>query len=132
MKNRDILHQLLRVLAGEAVCIALMLGVYALLQKLTASVLLGALAGGVIAIGNFFFLIMAVSRAMDKAAETGDAAKAKAQLQGGTAGRMLVLFLLYFVILKTGKLDSIAALLPLIFVQLSLRVTEFFRKEDKA
>lgn len=132
MKNRDILMQVLRVLAGEAVCIALMLAVYALLDRFTAKVLLGALVGGIIAIGNFFFLAMGVARAMDKAAETGDAAKAQAQLRGGTAGRLLAVFLLYFIVLKTGKPDAVAALLPLLFVQLSIRVTEFFRKDGNA
>jgi len=132
MKNRDILNQVLRVLAGEAVCIALMLGIYALLHKLTAAVLLGALAGGIVAIGNFFFLAMGVARAADKAVETGNAAKAQAEIRGGTMGRLLVVFLLLFVILKSGYCDPIAAVLPLVFVQLSIRVTEFFRKDGGA
>ncbi len=131
MKNRDILNQVLRVLAGEAVCIALMLGVYALLQKLSAPVLLGALAGGIIAIGNFFFLAMSVARAIDRAAQTGDAAKAKAAIQAGTTGRLLVILLLYILLLKSGYFDPIAALLPMLFVQLSIRVTEFFRKDGE-
>jgi len=131
VKNRDILNQILRVLAGEALCIALMLAVYALLHKLTAAVLLGAVAGGVIAIGNFFFLAMSVARAADKAVETGNAAKASAEIRGGTMGRLLAVFLLLFVVLKSGCCDPIAALLPLIFVQLSLRVTEFFRKDGE-
>ena len=129
MKNRDILNQVLRLLLGTAVCTGLMLAVYALLDKLTAAVMLGALAGLILSVGNFFFLAISVSRAADRATETGDAAKAKREIRSAFSARLLVLFLLYFLILKTGRLDAVAALLPMLFAQLSLRVIEFFRKD---
>ena len=63
------------------------------------------------------------------AAETGDAAKAKLSVQSSSVIRMLVMAALYIVILKSGKCDPLAAILPLVFVQISISVTEFFRKE---
>ena len=41
---------------GEAVGVALMFGVYALLGKFDVSVVLGGLVGLLVATGNFFFL----------------------------------------------------------------------------
>ena len=131
MKNRDILRQVLRVLTGEVVCIALMLGVYALLGKFTVTVVLSALVGGIIAIGNFFLLAISVAHAIQRAARDGEPAKAKLSIQYGTMGRLAVLLVLYIVLLKSGRVDPIAALLPLIFAQISIRTTEFFRKDGE-
>lgn len=131
MKNKDVLVQILRVFVGEAILTLLMLGVYLLLDKFSPAVLLGAGLGAVIAIGNFIALSISVSLAADRAASTGDAKKAQYALQGGTILRMLVLAGLYIVILQTGKCDPLATVLPLLLVQVSLRLTEFFRKDGE-
>ena len=131
MKNKDVLAQILRVFLGEAVLCALMLGVYLLLDALSPAVLLGTGLGALIAIGNFIALSICVTLAMDKAVATGDAKKTQVSLQGSTFVRLLVVGGLYFVILKSGKCDAIATVLPLIFVQASIRVTEFFRKDGE-
>lgn len=131
MKNKDVFLQILRVFLGEVVLVLLMLGVYALLDKLSPAVLLGAGLGALIAIGNFIALSISVSLAADRAANTGDAKKAQLALQSGTILRMLVLAGLYILILKSGKCDPIATVLPLLLVQMSLRLTEFFRKDGE-
>lgn len=134
MRRKDVLLQVLRIFIGEAICIAIMILFYSLLNKLDASVLLGALVGGILAIGNFFFLSIAVSKAADRAAESGsekEAAKAAISVQRSAVVRMLVLLALYFLLLKSGRFNPIATVLPLIFVQLSIYVTEFFRKDGE-
>ncbi len=135
MRNKDILLQVLRVFIGEAVCTAIMILFYFLLHKLDASVLLGALAGSILAIGNFFFLSLSVAKAADRTTSGGEAAaaKAKVSIQRSSTMRMLVLLALYFLLLKTGYFSPLAAVLPLLFTQVSIYVTEFFRKDgDKS
>lgn len=131
MKHRDILLQILRVFIGEAACTALMILFFFLLNKLDSSVWLGALAGSILAIGNFFFLSIAVSKAADRAASGGEkeAAKATISVQRSSTARLLVLLALFFLLLKSGHFNPIATVLPLVFVQTSIYVTEFFRKD---
>lgn len=132
MRNKDVLKQILRVFICEAALILIMLGVYALLDKFSASVVLGAVLGGLTAIGNFIALSISVSMAADRAAQTGEAKKAQLMLQGGTTGRILTLAVVYILLLKSGKCDLLATILPLIFVQASITLTEFFRKDGEA
>ena len=55
------------VAAGQAVCIAIMIGVFALLGHFDRSVLLGGIFGGLAAVANFFFMAVGASLAADKA-----------------------------------------------------------------
>lgn len=131
MQKKDVLRQVLRVLIGEVICVALMLAVYAIMHKLATPVLLGALVGSLIAIGNFLFLSIGVSRAADRAAanETEDAAaKATISVQRNSMLRMVALLVIYIIVLKSGYFDILASILPLVFVQVSIYLTEFFRK----
>ena len=130
MKHKDVLKQVLLIFLCELVCIAIMLGVYAFMQKLNISVWLGALAGGLVAIGNFLFLSIFVSRAADKAAGGGEkaAAKATVSIQRNSVFRKIALIVIYIILIKSGYFDMLATVLPLVFVQVSIYLTEFFRK----
>ena len=55
-KHRDVLQQASRLAVAVALCIAAMLAVYALTGHFTNAVLLGALIGFVMAMGNFLSL----------------------------------------------------------------------------
>ena len=131
-QNKAVLRQILRVFLGEVVMILLMLLVHLLLDRLNKAVVLGAVLGGLLAIGNFIALSISVSLAADQAQETGDAKKAQLTLQGGTLVRLLVVAGLYIVILRTGVCDVLSSILPLVFVQFSITLTEFFRKGGDA
>jgi len=50
--RKIVLKQTAKIAIGEAVCVALMIGVYAMLQKLNLSVVLGGLMGAVLAVGD--------------------------------------------------------------------------------
>ncbi len=126
--NRAAIGQVLRVAAGEIVCVALMLGVYALLGRMTLPVLLGALFGAAASVLNFLALSMTVSRAADRA-EAGEAEKAKLSVQGSSVVRLIVLAAAYVLVLSAKVCDPLAAILPLLFTQVSLNVTEYFRKD---
>ena len=127
--NKEAIRQILRVLAGEAACVALMLGVCGLIGRFSRQVLLGALIGGALAMLNFLLLSVTVSRAADRAETTGEAVKARVSVQVMALVRLLLLAVLYILILKSGACDPIAAILPLLFLQLSIVLTEFFRKD---
>lgn len=130
VKNKAVLLQVLRIFLCELVCIAVMLAVYYFINKLSPAVWLGALAGGLVAIGNFFFLSIAVSRAADRAEAGGKeaAVKATVSVQRNSVLRKIVLIVIYIILLKSGYFDLPATVLPLVFVQVSIYVTEFFRK----
>lgn len=129
MKHKDVLKQVLLIFLCELVCIAIMLGVYALMQKLNISVWLGALGGGLVAIGNFLFLSISVSRAADRVAGGEEAAaKATVSVQRNSVFRKIALIVIYIVLIKSGYFDLLATVLPLVFVQVSIYLTEFFRK----
>ena len=66
-KHRDVLQQASRLAVAVALCIAAMLAVYALTGHFTNAVLLGALIGFVMAMGNFLSLSITVSNAMNRA-----------------------------------------------------------------
>ena len=117
-----------------AICVAgltaLELGVYAIIGRFSLNVLFGALFGAAVSVLNFLALTVVVSRAADRA-EGGDPGKAKAAVQGSSVLRLLILAAIYIVVLKTTSLDPLAAVLPLVFVQLSIYITEFFRKDGE-
>lgn len=129
--NKAAIAQVLRTAAAEAVAVALMLGVYALLGKMSTAVLLGALFGYVMSVGNFLALSVAVSRAVDKAEAGGDPVEAANRVRLSGALRLLALFGLYVAVLMAGVVDPLASLLPLLTMQAAIRLTEYFRKEDE-
>lgn len=130
-RNRAVIIQVLQVFLGIVICTGLMLGVYALIGQFSLPVLWGALLGCLIAGLNFLFLSIGVTRAADRAEATGEAAKATLAVRSSSTIRMLALAAIYIVILKSGVCDPLAAVLPLIFVRISITMLEFFRKDGE-
>ena len=116
------------VAAGEAVCVALMWGVYALLAKFHISVLLGGLVGLLVATGNFFALAVVATLASDKAA-AGDPMSGQKLMKSSYPIRLLVMAGILILCAKSGFFDVIALVVPLLFVRPILTITEFFRKK---
>lgn len=130
-KHRDILHQVGRLTIATAICVAAMLGVYALLGDLDSGVLLGAAIGLVLAVGNFFFLSVTVSNALDRAARGQNPQRAQLSIQASGVIRLLVLAGIYILLFRSSLCDPLAALLPLLFAQVALKLVEFFWNDDK-
>lgn len=128
--NDAAIRQFLKIAAGVAVLTVLELAVYALLGRFTVNVLLGAVFGMVVSCANFLALTMTVARAADRA-EDGDPGKAKAAVQGSSVLRLLILAAVYIVILKATPLDPLASILPLVFVQVSIYLYEFLRRDGE-
>ncbi len=131
LHNDAAIRQFFKVAAGVACLTALELGVYALLGRFSVPVLLGALFGMAVSCLNFLALTVTVSRAADRAEDGGDPFKAKAAVQGSSVLRLLVLAAAYILVLKFTALDPLAAVLPLVYVQISISLMEFFRKDGE-
>ena len=98
---------------------------------LTREVILGAIAGWILAIGNFASLSITVSNAVDRAARDNDPQRAQLSIQASGVIRLLVLAAVYILLFRAKLCDPIAALLPLLMAQVVLKLVEFFRKDDK-
>ena len=123
-----VLKETALIAAGELVCVALMWGVYALLGKWSVSVLLGGLAGWLVATGNYFALAVAATLASDKA-EAGDVETGQKLMRSSYPIRLLVMAAVLILCAKSGYFDVLALVLPLAFVRPVLTAAEFFRKK---
>lgn len=129
MDSRKIVFQETAVVAiGEAICVALMIAVFAMLGHFDRTVLIGGIAGGVLTVANFFFMAVGTSLAADKA-ENQDVKGGQAVIKSSYALRMLLLFVVMFACVKSGLCNVIALVVPLIFVRPVLSLAEFFRKK---
>ena len=117
----------LRVAVGEAVCVAAMIGIFALLGQFSREVVLGGIVGGLVAVGNFFFMAVGVTLAADKA-ENQDVKARKALISSSYTVRLIVMAVVLFAAAKSGYCNVFALVIPLVFVRPVLTVGEFFRK----
>ena len=115
---------------GEAIGIAGMIGIFALLGHYDRCVLIGGIAGGILAILNFFFMAIGASLAADKAQEQ-NVKGGQAMIQASYMIRLVVLFILLFALVKSGLCNVITAVLPLAFTRPILTIGEFFRKSGE-
>ena len=130
-KHRDILHQVTRLTIAMIICVGIMLGIYALLGIFTRSVLVGAVVGLLLSIGNFVSLSITVSNALDRAARDNDPQRAQLSIQTSSVIRLLVLAAIYILLFRAKLCDPIAALLPLLLAQGVLKLAEFFRNDKE-
>ena len=131
-KHRDVLQQASRLAVAVALCIAAMLAVYALTGHFTNAVLLGALIGFVMAMGNFLSLSITVSNAMNRAANGGSPQKAQLEIQTSSVVRPVILVIIYILLFRAELCDPLAAILPLLFAQVCIKLIDFFRPDSQA
>ena len=118
------------IFAGELICSAAMVGIFALLDSFDRTVLLGAVVGALAATLNFFFMALIASMAADKA-QKQDVKGGQAMVQSSYFLRMVLLFVVLFVFAKSGLCNVIAMVVPLVFVRPILTIVEFFRKSGE-
>ena len=124
-ENDTSLRSLLLVAAGQLVLSGLMLGVYFAIGRLDMKILYSVATGTGLYLLNLgimgFFLL--------RASKADNTAKAKLYA-GGTYGlRMVALLVVLVLLLKTGRFDPLATLIPLCFIRISIFITEYFRKK---
>lgn len=125
--SKFVLKETTIVALGLLLCVGLMMGLWALLGKFDAAVWLGGLAGGLLATGNFFFMAISASVAVDKAVAQ-NAKGGQLAMRISYIVRLGVLFIILFVLAKSGVCNVVTAVLPLTFIRPILFVADFFRK----
>ena len=115
------------IFAGELICSAAMVGIFALLGKYDSTVLIGAVVGALAATLNFFFMALIASMAADKA-QKQDVKGGQALVQSSYFLRTILLFVVLFAFAKSGLCNVITMILPLAFTRPILTIAEFFRK----
>lgn len=123
-----VLKQTAIVAAGQAVCVAAMVGIFALLGFFDYTVVLGGLMGAVVAVLNFLFMAIGISLAADKAQEQ-NVKGGKSLVTGSYMLRIVLMFVVLFACAKSGHFHVIALVLPLVFVRPILTIAEFFQKK---
>ncbi len=123
--DRITLRAQLPVFIVQLLLCAAMVGVFAILGKLTQQVIFGALLGAATSLLNYFVMILSLLRA-----EKSDSPeKAQLKARGNYILRMLVLIVILVVALKFGPFDPLATLLPLILMRIALFVGSLMLKK---
>lgn len=125
--RKFILKETAIITLGQTLCVGVMLGIFALLEAFDRSVLLGGIAGGLLAVLNFLFMAIGTSIASDKA-QNQDVKGGQATIQLSYFGRMILIAVVLFALVRSGLCNVIAAVLPLAFTRPILTIAEFFRK----
>ena len=131
MESRKIVYRETGIIAvGQAICLGIMLAVFALLGYFDRSVLLGGLIGTLIAVLNFFFMAVMASLAADRAVRQ-DVKGGNALVKTSYLVRTAIIFIVLFACVKSGLCNVLACVLPLVFVRPIITVAEFFRKSGE-
>ena len=110
---------------AELALTAAMLGVYAILGKLTTAVLWGAAIGAGVCILNHVTMVFSVLKAI----ESDSPQKGQLKMQGNYILRMLVLIAVFVLALKFLKTDPIATVLPLVLMRIALFIGGLIMKK---
>lgn len=128
--RKYVLKETLYIAAGEAICVAAMIGIFALLGQYSREVLLGGIVGGLVAVANFFFMAVGVTLAADKA-ENQEVNAGKALVSSSYTIRLVLMAVVLFAAAKSGYCNVFALVIPLVFVRPVLTLGEFFRKSGE-
>jgi hypothetical protein len=128
--RKFVLRQTLLIAIGQAVGVGVMLGIFALLGRFDYTVVLGGLVGALVALLNFFFMAVSLSLASDRAVQQ-DVKGGKGLVRSSYAIRTVAMFTVLFLCGKSGHCNVIALVVPLLLVQPTLLIAEFFRKKEE-
>lgn len=132
MDSRNfVLKETAIVALGQTLCVAAMIGIFALLGHFDRSVVLGGIAGGLLAVLNFFLMAVGATLAADKAVAQ-NVKGGQATIQSSYFLRLILLFVILYALVKSGYCNVITAVLPLAFTRPILTLCEFFRKSGEA
>ena len=126
--RKTIWNDLTPIAAGQILCTAVMISIFALLGYFDTTVLLGGIFGSLISIANFFFMTLGVDLASKKA-EAQDVAGGQKLIQFSYMGRMAFILIALVLLAKSGLCNVLALAIPLVFNRPILTVYEFIRKK---
>ena len=82
--------------------------------------------------GNFLSLSITVSNAMNRTANGGSPQKAQLEIQTSSVVRPVILVIIYILLFRVELCDPLAAILPLLFAQVCIKLIDFFRPDPQA
>ncbi|MBQ6564476.1 MAG: ATP synthase subunit I [Clostridiales bacterium] len=129
--RREVFRETLVVLLGEIIVYLIMIGIFALSGYLDGTVWLGGAVGVVLAVGNFFLMAMNVDMAADRAVNE-DVQGGKNLMRSSYIIRLILIFGILLLLVKSGRCNAIASIVPLALVRWILTIAEFFRKKGGA
>ena len=128
MDSRKIVFRQTAVIAvGELICSAVVVGVFAAFNNFSMTVLWSALCGCAVMIVNYFFIAVTVSLAADRA-EKGEPEQAQKSVQLSSALRLACMAAVLVGAILLGA-NTLALLLPLLFIRPIVTLVQFFMKE---
>lgn len=125
--RKFVLKQTGIIAIGQAVCVAAMVGIFALLEQFDMRVLWGGIVGGVLGVLNFLVMAVAAMIAADKAVEQ-DVKGGQATVHTSMILRLAVMAIVLIAFAKSGLCNVLAMVLPLAFTRPILMFAEFFGK----
>lgn len=126
--NPTILKETAHVAVGVLIGDAVMLAVFALLQKLNYTVLLGALLGSVAAVANFFVMGLMLQKALDDPEHT------KAIVQRSYTLRMLAMVVVMIVGFAAPCFHVVAVVIPFLLPGITIqamRILGLYKPREK-
>ena len=116
---------------GQALGVAAVAAVFAILGRFDLKVLLGSLAGALLATANFFVMYLMACKASEKA-QNQDVAGGQKLIHLSYTGRMIGLLLGLILFAKSGWCNVIALAIPLALNRPILTIDEWLRKKGGA
>ena len=114
---------------GQIIGTAAMIAVFALAGYFNITVLLGGLAGALIATANYFLMYLYASKAADKAEKDQDVTGGQKLIQMSYMGRMVGVLAVLVLLAKSGWCHVLALALPLAFTRPILTIHELILKK---
>lgn len=116
------------ILLGELISVPVMMLIFYLAGYFDPTVIYGGIAGAAIAVANFFLMALSTSVAADKA-ERQDVKGGQATMQTSYILRQLLLFGALILCAKSGVMNLLALVIPVLLVRPIITIAEFFRKK---
>jgi len=113
---------------GQAICVTVMVCIFALLDKYDISVLLGGIAGGILGIAYFLSMVICANIATKKALAQ-DVKGGQALMQMSYTLRMVGLFGALALCALTKLFNLLALALPIVFVRPIMGVADLLRRK---
>lgn len=128
--RKFVLKQTMMIALGQAIGVAAMVGIFALLGQFNMAVLLGGVVGGVLAVLNFFVMAVGAMMAADKAMDQ-DVKGGKATVRSSMILRLVLMAIVLIAFAKSGLCNVLAMVIPLAFTRPILMFAEFFGKAGR-
>ena len=131
--HKSIWYDVRIIAGGQLLCVALMVGIFALTGHFAWDVVWGGLMGGVLATANFLIMSLAVNKATEKAQQQ-DVAGGQKLISLSYTLRMALLFGALVLCALSGVFNILALALPLAFTRPILMIAQYIpkRKGDAA